>query len=171
VKTSLVVTVIGADRPGLVDRLSSAALARGANWEASRLVRLGGRFAGVFLVALDAANEAALRRDLEAIAELRVVVERSDDAPAAADVRALRLELVGDDRPGILREIAHALAERGVNVEELETWCASAPMAGGALFHLRARLHCPAAVSSETLRAVLEAIAHDLMVDLTLADA
>ena len=167
--TSLVVTVIGADRPGLVDTLSSAALAHEANWEASRMVHLGGRFAGVFLVSVDADRAEALEGDLNKLEGLRVVIERSAEEAPTKDHRSYELELIGHDRPGIIREIAHALAERDVNVEELMTECTSAPMTGDPLFTLTAHLLCPPSLSSEALQELLEAIAHDLMVDITLA--
>jgi len=102
---------------------------------------------------------------------LRVVVERSgDDAPGAGQ-RALLLELVGQDRPGIIRDISEALAARDVNVVELESACNSAPMAGEMLFTARARLWSPSGLSLDDLRETLEKIAHDLMVDLTLDEA
>jgi glycine cleavage system regulatory protein len=41
--TSLVVTVIGNDRPGIVERLSEVVLAAEANWEESRMARLAPR--------------------------------------------------------------------------------------------------------------------------------
>lgn len=167
--TSLVVTVIGADRPGLVDTLSSAALAHGANWEASRMVHLGGRFAGVFLVSVDTSKADALEDDLNKLEGLRVLVERSADTAHTKDCRPYELELIGHDRPGIIREVAHALAERGVNVEELMTECTSAPMTGDPLFTMTAQLLCPPSLSSEEIQELLEAIAHDLMVDITLA--
>ena len=75
------------------------------------------------------------------------------------------LELLGQDRPGIVREVSHALASRGVNVEELDTACSSAPMSGETLFRARARLRLPADVPEEELRETLEKLADELMVD------
>jgi glycine cleavage system regulatory protein len=79
----------------------------------------------------------------------------------------LGLELLGHDRPGIVREIAHALTSRGVNIEELETGVESAPMSGEQLFRARARLRIPPGVPTEEIRAILEALAGHLLVDLT----
>jgi glycine cleavage system regulatory protein len=77
---------------------------------------------------------------------------------------------VGNDRPGIVREIAQALARRGVNVDELATGCESAPMSGEVLFRATARLDVPEDVTLESLGEELEKIAADLMVDLTLGE-
>jgi glycine cleavage system regulatory protein len=170
---TLVLTVIGPDRPGLVDALSSTIAAHGANWLESRMAHLSGHFAGLLRVSVPEAHSAELRialRELER-AGLRVHVEAGDTAPSDPSDRALALELVGLDRPGIIREVSRALAARGVNVEELDTCCESAPMSGETLFRARARLRVPAGTPVEELRATLEKIAGELMVDLSLDNA
>ena len=42
----------------------------------------------------------------------------------------LALELIGPDRPGIVREVSPALAERGVGIEELATEVVSGSWSG-----------------------------------------
>jgi glycine cleavage system regulatory protein len=91
-----------------------------------------------------------------------------DTAPGAGPTEAASLELMGQDRPGIVRKLTQALASRGVNVEELHTECVSAPMSGEPLFKARARLQVPADFSIDDLRQELERIAADMMVDVTL---
>lgn len=169
-QTNLVLTVIGADRPGLVEALSARAMRHGANWEASRLVRLAGRFAGVVLIQVEAERTDALEADLRELEQdgLRLLIERApaeEEAPRTG--RRLRLEVVGNDRRGIVAEVSAALAALGVNVEELESSVEPAPMAGGHLFRLEASLHVGAEVGDELVRASLERIAGELMVDLT----
>lgn len=168
-RESLVLTIIGLDEPGLVEAVSKVVAARGANWEASRMARLAGRFAGILLVTADADQVDAVVADLRNLEGkgLKVTVERSADSPRS-DARTLRLELVGNDRPGITRDISQALAARGVNVDELSTECSEAPMAGGTLFKLVAELSSPRSVKLSELRDALETIAGDLMVDLSI---
>ena len=92
--------------------------------------------------------------------------------PAAATPRhALTLELIGQDRPGIVREVAQALAARGVNIEELATEVATASFSGERLFRATARLRAPADAATGDLREALEALAHELMVDIDLEEA
>lgn len=169
VTSSLVLTVIGPDRPGLVERLAQTIADHGANWLESRLAHLSGQFAGMVRVSVPADRAAELARALRALEGLRVDVETAD---AATDARtpALVLELLGQDRPGIVREVSRALASRGVNVEELETACESAPMSGETLFRARARLRLPSDVGVETLREALEKLGDELMVDILLDD-
>lgn len=168
----LVITIIAQDRPGLVESLAGAIARHGGNWLESRMSRLGGQFAGIVRASLpDSAREKLIGelKGLEA-SGIKFSVQ-SDAAPAAAGTGALvELNLIGQDRPGIVRQISQALAQRDVNVEDLSTECSSAPMSGENLFHARAKLKIPASCSLETLRSELEKIASDLMVDLTLRE-
>ncbi len=94
-------------------------------------------------------------------------------AAAERDVaaRRVKLDLLGADRPGIVQSVSSALAQRGVNVEELLTECIDAPLSGGLLFKAVATLSVPDGVTLESLRVRLEAIASDLMVDIALEEA
>jgi glycine cleavage system regulatory protein len=99
-----------------------------------------------------------------------VVVHPDQGDSAVGAGKFSRLEIVGHDRPGIVREIARALAQQGVNVEELSSECVSAPMSGETLFKAQARLQLPPKCDAATLRRALEKIASDLMVDVSLAE-
>jgi glycine cleavage system regulatory protein len=166
-RTSLVLTVIGPDRPGIVEQLSDQVLAVGGNWEESRMSRLAGKFAGLLRVSVDAAHADHLAAGLRGLASdnLTIVVERSGDLDVSGS-RSLSLEIVGTDRPGIVRDISHVLARHGVNIEELETEVASAAMSGEPIFHAHAHIRLPASTNVDEIRAVLEAMADHLMVDL-----
>ncbi len=170
-RTSLVLTVIGDDRPGIVEQLSERVLATGANWEESRMARLAGKFAGLLRVSVAADQADALTAALRELGAggLSVVVARSGEGAVPAH-RLVRLELIGHDHPGIVRDISRALAGHGVNIEELETDVTSAPMSGDSLFQARVTLGVPSTVTVAQLRSVLEELAGELMVDLVLND-
>lgn len=169
---SLVMTVIGEDRPGLVDSVAKLISDHGGNWLESRMSHLAGQFAGILRVQLASEDVEKLKASLKSLEGegLRVMIATETGARASGPVRVLRLELVGQDRPGIVREISQALAARGVNVEELNTECASAPMSGEVLFKAEALLQIPAATSLDELRGDMETIASDLMVDILLEE-
>ena len=171
--TSLVVTVIGADRPGLVSLLSDCGKAHGASWAESRMASLAGQFAGIVRFEVDAADAAPLAAALAALesAGLRVVIAEGRGTAHPADSRMLKLELVGHDRPGIVRDISRVLADSGVSIEQLDTEIVSGAMSGGSLFQARALLQVPRTVATGELRRVLEALANELMVDIALDDA
>jgi glycine cleavage system regulatory protein len=165
-----VLTVIGADRPGLVESLAEIVASHDANWIESRMSHLAGQFAGLLRVQVPEDRAEALIAGLDALSSsgLRVQVQSADAAPGTTAERHVELELVGQDRPGIVREISRALASRDVNVEELETWCSSAPMSGEMLFHARAALRLPGNGALDELRKALERLGDELMVDVSL---
>lgn len=171
-KRSVVLTIIGPDRPGLVEALAKTIAEHEANWEESSMARLGGKFAGILRTTVDADRAEALTKALGALetSGLRIVVDDSPTDDHSEMLRRLHLEVVGQDRPGIVRDISHVLASRSVNVIELETYAEQAPMTGGMLFHAEAELKVPAKVEMSELRSALEAIAHDLMVELRLVE-
>jgi len=168
--TSLVLTVLGEDRPGLVESLASIIAAHDGNWLESRMAQLAGQFAGILRASVPDANAVALMNALQGLAVhgLQVVVAHSSTDEPAPNTRWLTLDLVGNDHLGIIRDLARTLAQRGINIEELQTECTSAPMTGGMLFKTTARLHVPHAVVVSELQGILERLAHDLMVDITL---
>lgn len=170
-RTSLVLTVIGDDEPGIVERLADRILAAGANWEESRMARLAGKFAGLLRVSVEADGADALAATLTTAGtdRLTVVVERSAE-PEPGTLRTVSLQLLGNDHPGIIRDISRVLASQHINIEELETDVTSAPMSGETLFRARAHLRIPPALSLDELRSRLEALAGELMVDLTLEE-
>ena len=169
---SLVMTVIGPDRPGLVESLASLVAEHGGNWLESRMSRLGGQFAGILRVEVEAGRERSLLTALQSLTSrgLTVVAHPDESAGPKSTARLSLLEIVGQDRPGIIRQISQALAAYGVNVEELHTECASAAMSGETLFKARAKLSLPEGCNTGELRRKLERIAEDLIVDLSFAE-
>lgn len=164
----LVMTVIGRDRTGLVESLARLVGEHGGNWLESRMCRLGGEFAGILRVQVPTDRRAALEQALARLDDLSVVVRADEPAPAAAEPVYASLEVIGPDRPGIVREITHALAAHGVNVEELATDCVSAPMSGEPLFQAQARLRLPGGVTVAALRQPLERAAGEIGVEFTI---
>ena len=152
-RTTLLLTAVGADRTGLVESLAQRIAAAGGNWEESRMARLAGSFAGIVLVSIDNARSDQLIASLRELDSAGLqVTARAVSAPSSqpSGTRA-RLTVTGGDRPGIVRDVSRVLAERGVNVEELESAMASAPMSGEPLFTARAVTCRPAVSSSRRL--------------------
>jgi glycine cleavage system regulatory protein len=170
---TLVLTVIGDDRSGLVSALSGVIADHGGSWQHSEMARLAGKFAGIVLVAVPDDRAEGLIAELGPLGSeglLDVTVERgADEAPPSAEVTRLSLELVGADRPGIVHDISRVLAAQQVSIEELHTATREAPMAGGMLFEATATLLAPPTAVLTDLQAVLEELANELMVDLSLS--
>lgn len=169
---NLVMTVIGPDRPGLVQMVAARVADHGGNWLESRMCRLGGQFAGILRVEVAGERRDELVSALRALEVdgLGIVIHAEGGAPIGVPKGGslVTVELVGNDRPGILRSVSGVFAAHGVNVEELASERVNAPMDGGVLFKARATLFVPQSVSLPKVRADLEKIASDLMVDLKL---
>jgi glycine cleavage system regulatory protein len=162
---SLILTVVGPDRPGLVRALSEAVAARNGSWLESRMARLAGQFAGIVLVE---APESLLDdlRSLESQG-LRITVQTGTSALAVPEGRPrVALEVVGNDRPGIVRDISQVLEVSGVNIEELTTGVVSGSFSGETLFRVMAFLRAPDAAAMDAVRMGLERLGNELMVDI-----
>jgi len=165
----LVLTVIGDDKPGLVEMLADTIARHSGNWLESNMSHLAGKFAGILRVSVADAHADALIQDLQKLSSaLKLVVEKVRLSEAPARQRSLRLTLVGNDRPGIIKEISRALALQHVNVEELATQCTTAPMSGESLFNAQAELKVPADLDVHALQRQLEQLADDLIVEISL---
>lgn len=166
----MVLTVIGADRPGLVQMLADVVLDHGGNWERSQLAHLDGLFAGIVVVTVASERAEDLRDALCSLdGVLHVAVHDPEMGALSSDTgRDVTLDLIGNDRPGIVRDLSAVFARHAISITELTTTAHEAPMAGGRLFEA----HIVARVGPEgdldALRADLEAVAAELMVDLTL---
>ncbi len=170
--TSLVATFVGPDRPGLVELLARTIAGHDGNWLDARMCALSGQFAGIVLASVPSANLAALCDALIALQSsgLKVLVETTGEPPAAAPEQALRLELVGHDRPGIVRDVSRVLREQSANIEELHTETVSGAMSGETLFKAIADIRLAPTATAAQLRAALEALAADIMVDIALKE-
>jgi len=165
-------TIIGPDRTGLVESVARAVADHGGNWLESRMCRLGGEFAGILRIELPVEKRQTLLDALQALQGhgLTVVVRPDEATTATTKGRQTKLEIVGHDRPGIVREITSALARANVNVEEFSSECVSAPMSGETLFKAAARLQLPERCDLSALKTDLEKIADDLLVDISFAE-
>lgn len=163
----LVMTVIGKDKPGIVESIAEKVVKHGGNWLESRMCRLGGEFAGILRIEIPSENEQAFLKSFDEFVKsgLNIVVKKDEPQVLNIQYIAATLEAVGHDRPGIVYQISNVLAKHNVNVEELETERKSAPMSGEPLFVANARLMIPASCDISELRKEIEKIGSDLMVD------
>lgn len=168
-QTMMAITVIGPDRPGLVNLLAERIGRHDANWLESHMANLAGQFAGIVQVSLSSDAIAALRQDLESLSTQGLTISLADYLPAsdtAADGRRLTLSLVGQDHAGIVSELTAALAANGVSIEELETGTSPASMAGGMLFTATLTAVLPHGMADDALDEMLTDLSHSLMMDI-----
>jgi glycine cleavage system regulatory protein len=166
---SVILTVVGSDRPGLTRAIADAVFAAGGNWLESHLSRLGGKYVGSVLVELPEERlgelEAAARR-IDAVG-LKVDIIAAAAAPERAG-QSLGIEIVGQDRPGIVREVTTVLAGLDVNIEDFTTAIEGSAWSGAPLFRAKAKLLVPAKLSTDQVREALESISGEIMVDFSM---
>ena len=170
--TTMVFTFVGADKPGLVEQLAQTVGQHGGNWLESHLSRLGGLYVGSVRVELAPDSVEALRAAVRAVDAqgLEVRIAPAVEAPDTTG-EAVSFALVGQDRPGIVRQVTAALSGLGVNIETFETRIEAEPYSGAPLFHMEARLRLPPGIPASAVQAALEAISAEIMVDISLTPA
>ena len=163
----LVLTVIAPDQPGLVERIAQCIAAHGGNWLESRMSRMAGQFAGILRVGVPAEAHDELVDALQRLGKegIRVLIAESG-IEQSCTWKPIAMELVGNDRPGIVRDITRVLTEQGVSLERLVTDVRPAPMSNEPLFHAEAILAVPLTLSLDVLQKRLETLADELLVDL-----
>ncbi len=168
--TALVVTVNGPDRPGIVSQIAERALGFGASWAASRLERLAGEFAGMVHLEVPHANADALAEALRGLEsnDLRLVVAKSGAAGTPGGLRGFHLELVGEDRLGIVSRLTRTLSEQGISIDQLLTELVGNTAGGKPKFRVSAHLLAPAGLAPDALLGRLEGLANEMMLDIAL---
>ncbi|MBB5351613.1 glycine cleavage system regulatory protein [Haloferula luteola] len=156
-------TVLAPDRTGIVKSISETIAAHGGNWLESRMARLAGQFAGIVRVECSEAEVEGLMADLEALEGLAIQTRRESLA-GEEHHDFIHLDVVGNDRPGIVRQLSAAIASVGANLEDLHTQLESAPMAGHPLFHATVTVSLPPDVSPGALTQSIETLGEDLAV-------
>ncbi len=119
--TTLAVSAVGLDRPGIIAGVAERLAAHGANVTDSRMAILRGHFAMTLIV--EGAEADALAADLAHLDALETF-SVTEVAEAAANPRSEPNAVVsvhGADHPGILAAVTRVLAEEGVNVCDLQT--------------------------------------------------
>ena len=163
----LVLTVIAPDKAGQVERIAQCIADHSGNWLESRMSRMAGQFAGILRVGVPAEAHDELVDALQRLGKegIRVLIAESG-IEQSCTWKPIAMELVGNDRPGIVRDITRVLTEQGVSLERLVTDGRPAPMSNEPLFHAEAILAVPLTLSLDVLQKRLETLADELLVDL-----
>jgi len=170
--TSLVATVTGPDRPGIVSLLSERAQGFGANWAGSRIATLAGRFAGLVHFEVPPTNVEPLAAALDGLQRsgVHVAIATQEQIPVPAGRRAVKLELVGHDRLGIVSELSGSLARRQISIEDLHTEIVEGATPAEHLFKVKVLLVVPESVAIEELQRALEPLTNEMTVDVALGE-
>ncbi|WP_018692314.1 glycine cleavage system protein R [Algicola sagamiensis] len=161
----LILTIVGPDKPGLVDGLSQMVLEHKGNWLKSDLSHLAGQFAGIVQIEIDDNNHEALCHAVEGMVDLDIRVHegRQEEEKTRSEIN---FAITGNDRPGIVQELSSVLAQNGANIVHFTSAQQSAPNWGSPMFNAVATVSIPEDVDKETLIESVEALANDLVIDI-----
>jgi len=164
----LVLTVVGDDRTGLVSSLADTIADHGGNWERSELAELAGAFAGIVLVTVPDDHADALTAALQGLDGLLRVTAHSGATQPASAGRVMTFTVLGNDRPGIVRDVTSAISAHALSIDEFSSRTLDAPMAGGTLFEATVAVRVPNDADATPIVAALERLADEIQVDLSL---
>lgn len=162
----LVITILGQDRPGLVEDISSTVLGHHGNWLTSNLSHLAGHFAGIIEVTVPEQHLQELQDSLHALEKLEVRIETGVEALTDTCAEKLNFVITGNDRPGIVQELAGVIRHKGANITHLNSKQQSAPNWGVPIFSAVATVELPNGMNKDEVVTALEAITADLIVDI-----
>ena len=163
---SILVSVLGEDKPGLIDGLSEIILSYEGDWVESRMSSFEGKFAGIIKVNVPSKNIDKLGKKLVASnLGLKIVCEETK-SHALQPFKSYNIELIGQNHTGIINKLSHALVALGGNVEEIKSEIIEASMSGEKLFKAEITLHIPTTVEEYVIRDQLEDIANEMMVEI-----
>lgn len=170
-QVSLIITILGADEPGLVKSISEVLEAHTASWSESRMSHLAGKFAGILQVSVAETNIEKLTIALDGLQtnDLKILLETAQTNSKPAPTRTLNIEILCQDRIGIINDVTEVLTNLNVNIEELDSTVKEASMAGGMLFCAELTLGLPDGVNAETVEDCLEEMSDQLMIDIKLS--
>ena len=166
---NLIITAIGSDRPGIVSELSGIITTHGGNVEESRMSRLGSDFAIIMLVSVSTEWEESLGITLQSINDLTISTKHTQ-IQEIGDNKKYQINLNGADNEGIVKVLSKYLAEKSINILEMETHITQAPISGTPLFNLNASVSIPNDIEEKVIQSGLSQIAQKLGVEIHLGN-
>jgi glycine cleavage system regulatory protein len=167
---SIVLSFLADDKPGLVSHLSKIVKDNNGNWLESRLSRLAGKFAGIIRVNIPLKNLSALEAELSKISNnnFKFVTEHLDVEfeSEAPNQYQFSMDIVGNDREGIVHDVTQTLAQLNVNVEDMSSEYGEAAMSSEKIFRAKAQLSAPKSLQLNQVQEALEALTNELIIEL-----
>jgi glycine cleavage system transcriptional repressor len=170
-KTYMVVTIVGPDKRGLVAEITETIANNHGSIEESRMSRLGGEFAIIMLVSLDAANKDQCCTALDSLKEHNLeIFHRSTDLTRMQKFQGFvpyEISVWGADHEGIVHAVAEYLTGEHIQLEDVETEVTKAPVTGTPLFSMVAEVQAPPTLTLSQLRDKLDDLSDELGVDIS----
>jgi glycine cleavage system transcriptional repressor len=166
--TKLVISALGADRPGIVDEISNIIYKHSLNIEDSRMTVLGGEFAMLLLVSGDQSSLDAIQtqvNEIEQALQMRLMIKVTSDSTPIENAIPYAVEVTSLDHPGIVNNISSFFSQRGINIVNLHTESYSAPHTGTPMFALHMTIGITADTNIAKLREAFMQACEELNLD------
>jgi glycine cleavage system regulatory protein len=179
-KKTVICSFISNDKTGIVELLAKAISDCSGNWLESSMAKLAGHFAGIIRIDIDELKEDELRSALNHLTKSGLSIQldlqnnesenpsSNESSSGSVAKHVIQLNVVGNDRPGIVYEISQALVAAKINVVNMQTHLSSAPMSGDSLFHSTMSLTNESEQDLDSLELQLEKIAERLSIEIDL---
>ena len=170
-KENLILTAVGPDQVGLVEKISQFIAQRGCNLEDSKMAVFCGEFALILLISGEASSllkVANAYNELGALTGLTISVRKPAANRAAAQSLPYRFTASCLDHPGVVHRLSGLLSQLNINIESMETKTYLAPVSGTPIFRMEAVLSVPPALNINRLRQQLDEIEREENIDIDL---
>ncbi len=147
---SILISVLGDDKPGLLDALSEIIVSHDGDWVESNMSTVEAKFAGILRVNVPAKNSKKLMKELTS-SKLGLQIACEETTPVKlSDYKSYNIELIGQNHVGIINRLSHVLTyELEANVEGIKI-----------------NLHLPISIDERLIKDKLELIADEMMVEI-----
>ena len=170
-KDNLILTAVGPDQIGLVEKISQFIAQRGCNIEDSKMAVFCGEFALILLISGDADNlsrAASADKELGTLTGLNISVRKPTAKRVPAQSLPYQLTASCLDHPGVVHQLSGLLSQLNINIESMETKTYLAPVSGTPIFRMEALLSVPPTLSISRLRQQLDEIEREANIDIDL---
>jgi len=165
---SLVITAIGADRPGIVNELSEVLLNANLNVKDSRMSVLGGEFVVMLLVTGSTNSINSIQQQKDALAEklnLNLLIKSTSSHSSNDDHLSYEITVEGMDNPGIVHKLARYLSQHSINIVNMQTQSSHAPHTGTPMFTVNMLVDIPNQHNLAQLKNDFSALCDELNMD------
>lgn len=168
--THIVLTFMAPDKPGLIDRIAGVVSSNRGNWLESRLAHMAGQFTGIVRIVVGKDHAEPLCAALTALQGEGFKISLESVQPEESEHHGVtqQVDVVGIDRPGIVKELSASLARHHINVTRMASDVRSAPMTGEPLFEATLQINCPESLNSDQFEDEIAEVANELDIDISL---
>jgi glycine cleavage system transcriptional repressor len=171
-KDNLILTAVGPDKIGLVEKISEFVLKYGCNIEDSKMAVFCGEFALILLISGESRhllNIANTYNELATQTRLNIGIKAPSRKEHEESSLPYNLAVSCMDHPGVVYKLSSILSQLGINIESMETKTYAAPVSGTSIFRLEATLSVPTKLNINAVRTRLESFAGEENVDFELS--